>query len=79
MQALNAYVAEASRGGRCAPTSLLFHVQQGGAGCSTVQAELPAHGSLGPLFHAFGLASSAEVDAGAGLLGSTGEGPAGRA
>ena len=62
-QALNAYTAEASQAGRCVPVSLLFHVQQG-----SVQAELPARGSIGPLLLASGLITQAELEAGAGLL-----------
>ena len=69
-QVLNAYLAEVDEIGRSsAACKVLFYVQQGSS-CTTVEATLPSQGHLGPLFQSFGLISQAELDSGAGVIGT---------
>ncbi len=65
MQVLNAYVDNLSRGVRPAAAQVEFFVKDGSA-LTPIRAELPAYGSLGPLFLAFGLITQEELAAGAG-------------
>ena len=65
MQRLNAYVDEVRRGARVQPSSVDFWVIEDGR-LTKITAELPYYGSLGPLFYAFGLISTEELQAGAG-------------
>ncbi|KAK9788016.1 hypothetical protein WJX73_008286 [Symbiochloris irregularis] len=68
LQALNAYVSElGQRGGNRKAVSLCFYAP-GAHELRQISAELPRHGSLGPLFLAFGLISAEELEAGAGLI-----------
>ena len=53
------------RGGRAEGARLEFWVSEAGA-LARLEAELPPHGSLGPLFYAFGLISAEDLRSGAG-------------
>jgi hypothetical protein len=65
VQVLNNYVASLTQGEYLTSTYITFWQNEGNA-LSRVDAELPAYGSLGPLFHAFGLISAEELRSGAG-------------
>ncbi len=65
MQRLNAYVDELQRSGRVQPSGVDFWVLEDSR-LTKISAELPGYGSLGPLFYAFGLISTEELQAGAG-------------
>ena len=67
LQVLNGYVAELGQQRGRASVSLSFYILEE-QGLRRVEAELPDHGSLGPLFHAFGLISWEELRAGAGIV-----------
>ena len=64
-QLLNRYVDELQRKGRVQPSSVQFWVLEDGR-LTQIRAELPGHGSLGPLFYAFGLISADELQSGVG-------------
>ena len=64
-QVLNAYVDALGRGGAPAGARVEFWVPEAGA-LARLEADLPPHGSLGPLFYAFGLISAADLRSGAG-------------
>ena len=64
-QLLNGYVDVLGRGGRAEGARLEFWVSEAGA-LARLEAELPPHGSLGPLFYAFGLISAEDLRSGAG-------------
>lgn len=64
-QVLNGYVDALGRGGRAEGARLEFWVSEAGA-LARLEAELPPHGSLGPLFYAFGLISAEDLRSGAG-------------
>jgi hypothetical protein len=65
VQVLNNYVASLTQGEYVSSTKVTFWLNEGDT-LSRVDAELPAYGSLGPLFHAFGLISAEELRSGAG-------------
>ena len=65
MQVLNNYVASLTQEQHICAARVIFWLLEGSS-LSRVDAELPAHGSLGPLFHAFGLVSDEELTSGAG-------------
>jgi len=67
VQALNAYCDDVASGRRPAAARLEFFVRDEADGVlGRVDAPLPAHGSLGPLFLAFGLITEEELRQGAG-------------
>ncbi|KAK9817188.1 hypothetical protein WJX72_010816 [[Myrmecia] bisecta] len=66
LKLLNNYVDELTRGGFTSSASVEFWVKEDGGLLTKIQAELPAYGSLGPLFYAFGLISSEELRSGIG-------------
>lgn len=59
---LNAYVDDIAKGTSPNPAKLEFYVRDAGALVKR-EAELPGHGSLGPLFYAFGLISVEALNA----------------
>lgn len=59
LQVLNDYIDRLSRGEPLSQQHMEFCIVAG-EDISTIKAVLPASGSLGPLFHAFGLTSEAE-------------------
>lgn len=61
-QVLNAYVDDIAQGMSPNPAKLEFYVRDAGALVKR-EAELPGHGSLGPLFYAFGLISVEALNA----------------
>ena len=65
MQLLNNYVANLTQGHNINASRVTFWVIEGDS-FSRVDAELPPYGSLGPLFHAFGLISVEELRNGSG-------------
>ena len=65
MQVLNNYVASLTQEQHIDAGRVTFWLLEGSS-LSRVDAELPAYGSLGPLFHAFGLISDEELQSGAG-------------
>lgn len=65
VQVLNNYVASLTQEQHIDAGWVTFWLLDGSS-LSRVDAELPAHGSLGPLFHAFGLISDEELRSGAG-------------
>ena len=65
VQVLNNYVASLTQEQHIDAGRVTFWLLDG-ASLSRVDAELPGHGSLGPLFHAFGLISDEELRSGAG-------------
>ena len=65
-QALNAYCDDVASGRRPAAARLEFFVREADGVLGRVEAPLPAHGSLGPLFLAFGLITEEELRQGAG-------------
>ncbi|GAB4823551.1 hypothetical protein N2152v2_010597 [Parachlorella kessleri] len=65
LKVLNAYVDQLSRGMRPPAAKVEFFVKDG-AVLTPIRADLPAYGSLGPLFLAFGLISQEELAAGVG-------------
>ena len=65
VQVLNNYVASLTQEQHIDAAWVIFWLLDGSS-LSRVDAELPAHGSLGPLFHAFGLISDEELRSGAG-------------
>ncbi|PRW34089.1 hypothetical protein C2E21_7404 [Chlorella sorokiniana] len=70
LQALNAYADQLSQGLRPQAAKLTFYVRGGeGEALTEVPAELPAYGSLGPLFYAFGLITQEELKEGYGSCG----------
>ena len=66
LQALNAYADLLAAGQRPEPVRLDFFARADGGALEPVAAELPGHGSLAPLFFAFGLISAEELAAAAG-------------
>jgi len=62
---LNNYVEALSNRRSPQPGLVEFYVREG-EGLSKIQCELPAHGSLGPLFFAFGLISVEDLTSGVG-------------
>ena len=64
-QLFNNYVAKLTQGQHISAARVTFWLIDGDS-LSRVDAELPAYGSLGPLFHAFGLISAEELKNGAG-------------
>eukprot|EP00887_Chlorella_sp_A99_P008131 scaffold12.g8131.t1 len=70
LKALNIYADQLSQGLRPEPARVEFYVREagGGGGLARVAAELPAWGSLGPLFLAFGLITEQELAEGAAAL-----------
>lgn len=60
LKALNAYANALSRGARPPAASVEFYVRDGAA-LTPLRAELPAHGSLGPLLYAFGMVTEDEM------------------
>lgn len=62
MQVLNAYVDDIAKGLIPSPAKLEFYVRDTGALVKR-EAELPGHGSLAPLFYAFGLISVEQLNA----------------
>ncbi len=66
MQLLNSYVAKLTQGEHINAARVTFWVREGDS-LSKVEADLPAYGSLGPLFHAFGLISAEELQNGSGV------------
>ena len=66
MQALNAYCDDVASGRRPAAARLEFFVREADGVLGRIDAPLPAHGSLGPLFLAFGLITEEELRRGAG-------------
>ena len=64
-QVLNAYVDALGRGARTDGARIEFWVPEAGA-LARLEADLPPHGSLGPLFYAFGLISAEDLRSGAG-------------
>lgn len=70
LQALNAYADQLSQGLRPQAAKLTFYVRGGeGEALTEIPAELPAYGSLGPLFYAFGLITQEELKEGYGSCG----------
>ncbi len=65
-QALNSYVEQLARGSSPPSTTLEFWVKDGEQRMARIQALLPASGSLGPLFYAFGLITEEELRSGTG-------------
>ena len=66
VQVLNVYCDEVARGRRPAAAHLEFFVREADGVLGRVEAPLPGHGSLGPLFLAFGLITEDELRRGAG-------------
>ena len=66
VQALNAYCDDVASGRRPVASRLEFFVREADGVLGCVEAPLPAHGSLGPLFLAFGLITEEELRRGAG-------------
>ena len=66
MQALNAYCDDVACGRRPSAARLEFYVRDADGALGRVEAPLPGHGSLGPLFLAFGLITEEELGRGAG-------------
>ena len=64
-QALNVYVDQLAKGGHPRSCTVEFWVKDGDQ-LNRIQALLPASGTLGPLFLAFGLITEEELRAGAG-------------
>lgn len=62
LQVLNAYVDDLAKGLSPPPAHLEFYVREAGA-LMKREAELPATGSLAPLFYAFGLITAEELQA----------------
>ena len=62
---LNNYVDELGRGARSDGARVEFWVLEAGT-LARLEADLPPHGSLGPLFFAFGLISAEDLRSGAG-------------
>ncbi|KAG2489643.1 hypothetical protein HYH03_011922 [Edaphochlamys debaryana] len=62
LQVLNAYVDDLAKGLSPSPARLEFYVREAGA-LMKREAELPATGSLAPLFYAFGLITAEELQA----------------
>lgn len=60
-QVLNAYADQLSQGQRPQPAGLEFYVRDKHGSFVSVAAELPPHGSLAPLFYAFGLITLEEA------------------
>ena len=56
---------ELQRKGRVQPSAVQFWVLEDGR-LTQIRADLPGHGSLGPLFYAFGLISADELQSGIG-------------
>jgi hypothetical protein len=65
VQVLNAYVDHLTRGSRPSSAKVEFFVKDGTV-LTPIRAELPAYGSLGPLFLAFGLITQEDLQAGVG-------------
>ena len=61
-------MADLADSGHCEQQRVQFYCQDAGQGPRLRQAILPGHGSLGPVFHAFGLISQQEMEAGVGSL-----------
>ena len=70
-QVLNGYVDELGRGAAPGGVRVEFWVLEAGA-LSRVEAHLPPHGTLGPLFFAFGLISAEDLRSGAGTYATGG-------
>lgn len=66
MQLLNAYCDDVAHGRRPAAARLEFWVREGDGRLARIEAPLPAHGSLGPLFLAFGLITEGDLLGGIG-------------
>lgn len=64
-QLLNDYVAKLTRGEHINATTVTFWVREEGS-LSRINADLPAYGSLGPIFQSFGLISAEELRDGSG-------------
>ena len=65
-QLLNAYCDDVACGRRPAAARLEFYVHEGDGMLGRVEAPLPGHGSLGPLFLAFGLITEDDLRRGVG-------------
>lgn len=68
-QVLNGYVDALGRGARTEGALIELWVLEAGA-LARLEADLPPHGSLGPLFYAFGLISAEDLRSGAGTYAS---------
>ena len=65
---LNGYVDALSRDEAVQPATLMFYIKEAD-GLVPLEAVLPKHGSLGPLFYAFGLITEDELSSGVGQVG----------
>ncbi|KAK9846014.1 hypothetical protein WJX81_008468 [Elliptochloris bilobata] len=72
LKLLNGYVDALGHGARVDGARMEFWVLEAGA-LAYLEADLPPHGSLGPLFYAFGLISAEDLRSGAGTY-ATGQG-----
>ncbi|KAK9861347.1 hypothetical protein WJX84_007981 [Apatococcus fuscideae] len=69
LKVLNSYLDELASSSHSHAAQVTFWVKTAdGAGCEKVDAKLPAFGSLGPLFYAFGLISQEDLRNGSGCL-----------
>ena len=66
LQRLNIYCDDVACGRRPAAARLEFYVHESDGALGRVEAPLPGHGSLGPLFLAFGLITEDELRRGVG-------------
>lgn len=66
VQLLNAYCDDVAHGRRAAAARLVFWVREGDGRLVSIEAQLPAHGCLGPLFLAFGLITEDDLRGGIG-------------
>lgn len=69
LQVLNSYLDELAASSHSQAAEVTFWVKTAdGSACEKVDAQLPAFGSLGPLFYAFGLISQEDLRNGSGSL-----------
>ena len=69
IQVLNSYLDELASSSHSQNAHVTFWVKAAdGISCEKVDAQLPAFGSLGPLFYAFGLISQEDLRDGLGRL-----------
>lgn len=65
---LNSYITDLTDEGCCKPSTVHFYHHAPGQTPQLKQAEMPGHGTLGPLFRAFGLITEQDLLDGIGKL-----------